>query len=277
MPHLTIGAVTPEAADISFLKEMDLEDILEKNTILEWSYARRRQAQMILPWLYLGPIASAKDVTFIQREGISMVLAVRVKKSSLVGALQAASGMGLQAAAVEAPTFHDLIPQFHNTTNIINQHVAAFKQHSLQASGGAKLGKVLVFCESGNEKSAAVVAAYLMETLENIDFIKAMQVVQAQRFCVNFDDSIKNILQSYGDILGAQRSVASSYQQTALFNTSNGTQNHLRVPQGQTISSSKPKRTIEDTYDEDETMKDAPAVEADALRFAGRDNTPFRD
>lgn len=43
-----------------------------------------------------------------------------------------------------------------------------------------------------------------------MDHIKAMQLVQAQRFCVNFDDSMKRLLEGYWDILQATRSVAAT-------------------------------------------------------------------
>ncbi|KAK3081559.1 hypothetical protein LTR53_020464, partial [Teratosphaeriaceae sp. CCFEE 6253] len=87
---------------------------------------------------------------------------------------------------------------------MINEHLARSHQRT------GKVGKVLVFCESGNERSAGVVAAYLMETHADVDFIKAMQLVQAQRFCANFDDAMKRLLQGYWDILRAGRQVAAA-------------------------------------------------------------------
>ena len=48
MPGLVVGNGSG-GLDISFLREMALEDIVQKNTLIEWAYERRRQAQMILP------------------------------------------------------------------------------------------------------------------------------------------------------------------------------------------------------------------------------------
>ncbi|KAL6703367.1 hypothetical protein ACN47E_009709 [Coniothyrium glycines] len=263
LPGLTVAGSGAEEVDTSFLQELDLEGIVQKNTLLEWAYERRRQAQMILPWLYLGPMVAAKDKTFLQREGITMVLAIRAQANSMVGALQAASGVCLDVSTVEAATPHNLIGKFGETTNMINQHVARVRQRSLQTTGHPALGKVLVFCESGNEKSAAVAAAYLMDTLTQFDYVKAMQVCQAQRFCVNFDDTIKNILRSRWDIVQARRAVAATARDNQ--------------PQGSLSIPSKHKRGIERTRDDDDMDMEDAMEESDALRFVGRDVTPFGD
>ncbi|OSS52816.1 hypothetical protein B5807_02853 [Epicoccum nigrum] len=275
MPGLTIGAGSG-SFDISFLKEMALEDIVQKNTLVEWAYERRRQAQMILPWLFLGPMVAAKDREFCAREGITMVLAIRSRDGSMNGALQAAQGAGLAVATIEAPTYHDLIKRFNGTTRIINEHVAGVRQHALQQTGQPTLGKTLVFCESGNEKSAAVVAAYLMEILDDFDYIKAMQVCQAQRFCVNFDDTIKNILRSYWDILQAARSVSSFNAQQPEGNSSVSSFSLANASQLQPRVTGRSKRSIEDTRGTDDIDMEDGQDPSDALRFHGRDNTPFQ-
>ncbi|KAH6629549.1 hypothetical protein C7974DRAFT_188678 [Boeremia exigua] len=273
MPGLVVGAASGDL-DLSFLKEMALEDIVQKNTLIDWAYERRRQAQMILPWLFLGPMVASKDKDFLAREGITMVLAIRSRDGSMSGALQAARDAGLDVATIEAPTYHDLIKRFGDTTRTINEHVARVRQCTPEQMAQPTLGKVLVFCESGNEKSAAVIAAYLMETLDNFDHIKAMQVCQAQRFCVNFDDTIKNMLRSRWDILQAARSVSSfnmqQVQASRLANNVDQSHSHL-----QPCTVARPKRSIEETRDDDVEMEDD-LDPSDALRFQGRDNTPFR-
>ena len=277
MPGLSLGGTPGGDVDMSFLNELDLEDIIQKNTLLEWAYERRRQAQMILPWVYLGPMVAARDKAFLEREGITMVLAVRAQANSMSGAMQAATQVCMEVGSIESPSFYSLTPRFPDATSMINSHIARVRQHSLETTGQATLGKVLVFCESGNEKSAAVVAAYLMQTLNNIDYIKAMQVCQAQRFCVNFDDVLKNILRSYWDILLARRSIAASYAQAP---HQNGLSNGSAQPASLSLSfsSSKQKRGIEDTRDGDDDTNMEDGMDAsDVLRFTGRDVTPFQD
>ncbi|KAJ4989666.1 Serine/threonine/tyrosine-interacting protein [Stagonosporopsis vannaccii] len=273
MPGLVVGAGSGEL-DISFLKEMALEDIVQKNTLIEWAYERRRQAQMILPWLFLGPMVASKDKDFFAREGITMVLAVRSRDGSMSGALQAARNAGLSVATIEAPTYHDLIKRFGDTTSVINEHVAKVRLRAMEETGQPTLGKVLVFCESGNEKSAAVVAAYLMEILDDFDYIKAMQVCQAQRFCVNFDDTIKNMLRSRWDILQASRSV-SSFNKEQFHLNSHASNLNQSVASLQTSTKAKLKRPIEDMQDDNDVEMGDGLDPSDALRFQGRDNTPF--
>lgn len=266
LPTLSVLRGGLEDADTAFLRQLDLVNILQKNTLIEWAYERRRQAQMILPWLYLGPMVAARDKAFLEREGITMVLAVQAQPNSMMGAIRAAGAVCLDVSTVEAANNYDLTARFSSTTDLINQHIARVRQHSVQTTGKAKLGKVLVFCESGNEKSAAVAAAYLIDTLQDFDHIKAMQVCQAQRFCVNFDDTIKNVLRSHWDIVQAQRSVA---------------QMHYHEPGVGSLSlPSNQKRRIGRFQDDDEDTDmdtDDHMDGSDALRFAGRDVTPFRD
>jgi hypothetical protein len=281
MPDLHVGLAdaSNEEYDTSFFKEMNLESIVQKNTLLEWAYERRRQAQMILPWLWLGPLTSAKDREFLAREGITMTLAIRAKDTSMNGAIQVGREACQEVATVEAATTWALISNFSRTTRIINQHIAKVRQLTAGTSN-ERMGKVLVFCESGNEKSAAVCAAYLMEMLDDFDHIKSMQVCQAQRFCVNFDDTIKNMLRSYLDILQAKRAVATSRansMQSTQINNGNGQQNGSRHLQVQSVYTAKPKRSIEETrYDDDVTMGDD-MDPSDIARFEDRANTPFQD
>ncbi|KAL5114627.1 hypothetical protein ACEQ8H_007472 [Pleosporales sp. CAS-2024a] len=271
LPGIVVSTTPVGQVDLSFLREIDLHDIIQKNTMQEWAYARRRQAQMLLPWLYLGPMLAARDKAYLQTEGITMVLAVRAQSNSMSGALNVSHEAGAEVQTIEVPNFHGLISRFRETTFMINSHIANYRQHSLETTGHAKLGKALVFCESGNEKSAAVVAAYLMETLNDFDHVKAMQVCQAQRFCVNFDDTLKNILQAHWDILQATRSVA-------IHNTDMSQSNGIMaVPDTPLFTGTKQKRTLEHTRDDEDVDMDDGLAVSDALRFIGRDSTPFQN
>jgi hypothetical protein len=175
------------------------------------------------------------------------------------GALRKAADLGIEHFTVDLNSNQELISAFSITTGHIYNHVS----HKLQSTG--QIGKVLVFCESGNERSAGVVAAYLMETHEDVDYIKAMQLCQAQRFCVNFDDSMKRLLQGYWDILCAQRQVAAQTNEQAAGGTNTGTTTNNG-------SAVKAKRALERDDEEDDPMdKD------DMARFGGRTFVPFVD
>lgn len=255
LPEITLHA----RKDSSFLNIVEYKNIIAHNALLEWTYERRREAQLVLPYLYLGPMTAAKDEAWLRREGITCVLGVRQKgmfESKLMnGSLRKAKEMGIEHRTVDVTGNQDLINSFPGTTSLIYSHVS----QKFLATG--QLGKVLVFCESGNERGAGVVAAYLMETHEDVDYIKAMQLCQAQRFCVNFDDSMKRLLQSYWDILCAKRQVAA---------LSNGVTDLNAETPG---SASKAKRSLQ--RDEDEDMNGVD--DDDAERFDGRTFAPYVD
>lgn len=255
IPEFTLHALR----DSGILNSLNYNNIVAQHALLEWTYEKRREAQLVLPYLYLGPMTAAKDEAWLRREGITCVLGVRHKgtfESKLLnGALRKATDMGIEHHTVDITGNQDLINSFPATTSLIFNHVS--QRH--QVTG--KLGKVLVFCESGNERSAGVVAAYMMETHEDVDYIKAMQLCQAQRFCVNFDDSMKRLLQSYWDIVCAKRQVDAH---------SNGvTDRNIERPG----SASMGKRSLQ--RDEDEDMNGVD--EDDAERFGGRTFAPFVD
>ncbi|KAF4551959.1 Hypothetical protein D9617_11g008060 [Elsinoe fawcettii] len=171
---------------------------------IDWTYPQRRSAQPILSHLLLGPIQAAKDTDFLVSTGITLLLGIRQ-----ANAFQAAAHKKVQALTQSTPstssiicetvvadTLPALIGAFPRITALINAHAAS--------TPGAK---VLLFCESGNDRSAGACAAYLMSVLEGVDHVKAVQLVQSQRFCCNFDDGLKRLLQGYWDIVRAERQV----------------------------------------------------------------------
>ncbi|CRG89659.1 hypothetical protein PISL3812_06698 [Talaromyces islandicus] len=169
-----------------------------------WTYAMRREAQQILPFLYLGPSAMSKDQGFLRREGITLLLSIRDKRSGLarlMSGAKAAEDLGIQSDSIDIDGDSDLIAHFPQAIRRINHH--------LVAGPPAQQGlppKVLVFCEAGNERSASVVMAYLM-VMFNLDMPTAMWTVQHRRFCVSVDESVQNLLLSFGTILEAKRQV----------------------------------------------------------------------
>jgi hypothetical protein len=285
MPLLRLGTnltfASDGEADLSFLKELDLSEVLRDGTILAWAYDRRREAQMVLPWLYLGPLNAAKDRDFLCREGITMTLAVRARETAMAGAIQTGRAVCHEVAAIEAPDIHALIQSFPRTTRMINQHIAKVREFT-KDTPEARIGRVLVFCETGNDRSAAVVAAYLMETFDDMDHIRAMQVCQSQRFCINFDDGIKNALQAYWDIIQAKRTLSESRLPNPLSASTNAdNQSGLSDCRPQAFSLAGRKRRIEARMDEGNDNEDVDMEETadydDMLRFQGRTNTPFQD
>ena len=171
-----------------------------------WGYIERQQAQRIIPCLLLGSFAAARDPQFLQNEAITMVVAVvftRPTQTPMTPAVvKAAQEQALATHVVTTFSNQDLIARFPEAIDAINTHFRGQKYRT------GNFGKVLVCCSSGNELSAAVVVAYLLETTE-LSLVPAVQLAQYQRFCINLDDAMRQTLQSYEDILIARRAVKS--------------------------------------------------------------------
>ncbi len=227
--------------------------------MLDWKYANRREAQMILPFLYIGPISAAKDEKFVRETGFTLLMSVRSIASGptrTMDAVRMASHYEIRPYNVDVDSPTDIIRKFPAAIKAINDHL----EETMNESGlheydnfqsACIRGKVLVFCETGNERSAAFVAAYLMAVF-NIDVITAIQTVQSQRFSMCIDDSIKNALGTFETLLGAKRDVgrANRHQNGGYH------QENMRPQDDQLPSvSTRSKRTLDNVYNDDENMQ----------------------
>jgi len=230
----------------------------------EWQYEGRRTAQPILDFLYLGPAQVVRDEEFLRSKGITMVLAIFDSRMAVNFTVieKRTAPLGIAAEKVLIDSRFDLVGKFKTTIKIINDHLLdVYRAQAVQVGEGEhngkmaidkgkfKRGKVLVCCETGNERSAGICAAYLMAVF-GVGHIEAMQFVGLQRFCANFDDDLKNAMRTYDEIVSANRDVSRS-----------GTV-------------SQPKRHIEDTMD---ISDDEKASEMDDERYVSRGFTPFVD
>jgi serine/threonine/tyrosine-interacting protein len=262
-------------ADRSILKIVTEGDHVAVAT-REWKYDWRRKAQPILAFLHLGPSAAARDTQYLKSEGITMLLVIRDTRSALASLLsgeKVANQLGIEAAAIDVSDYQELIAAFPRAIQTINNHLISEYRKYLPSGFNQEnpprktWGKVLVFCESGNERSAEVVAAYLM-SMYGLDLITAIQYIQTQRFCVAFDDNMKNLLFNYQQLLEAKRTVAGATGATDTRQVSNGNNNGISPP--------KVKRGREevDIDDGDMDLDDAD----DEARFMGRSSfVPFVD
>ncbi|KAL8808127.1 MAG: hypothetical protein Q9200_004398 [Gallowayella weberi] len=261
-----------------FLEKVTYGNFLTSHTALDWRYEWRREAQQILPFLFLGPITAARDPNFLRDRGITMLLAVRDTKSVNAKLLSSkvAQSLGIPCSTVDTSGNQELIAAFPRGIEIINAHLSDMyrQSQSTSATGTASApGKVLVFCESGNERSAAMVVAYVM-AMYSMDVVKAIQVVQAQRFAIAFNDSLKYLLDTYDSMLQAKRDVVQSRRRSECGNASTG----LGPPTSCRGMMRKPsKRTLDDAYD-DEMDVDGEVMRCDEARFAKREGAaPFMD
>jgi serine/threonine/tyrosine-interacting protein len=289
----TLGPVITNPNDsfnIDFVNDWGCTAFVSEKPTSTWSYAQRREAQAILPYLYLGPTVAAKDKDFLRREGITMLLGVQPPGKSMFtsAAMNAADELGIAKATVEASQNQDLIAVFSTVSRAINQHLRElYNRASLNPAGGIPRGRVLIFCSTGCEISAGIAAAYLMENFSNVDYIKACQICSQRRFCCSFDDSLKQILRTYSDILNARRAVASSFMiqtpQSEVQPVTNPFFGSQGVIAPQPINRTTPQILRTETgnkkrgrdVDMDEDDMDVDQDEDDDDRFVGRQMKPF--
>ena len=273
-------------ANAEFLKKVTYGKFMTMNNMLEWQYEQRRMAQRILPFLYLGPLTAVRDQAFLQREGVTMVLAVRNTKSAqakLLG-MRAAEELGLHTKMIDVAGNQELIAAFPTAIELINLHLSTVYENeqakalsipdSFGGYRGPTSGKVLVFCETGNERSAAVVTAYIM-AMYAVNLVTAIQIVQAQRFAVSFDDSMRNLLSTYEIILQAKRDVvqADSHGNKSGDGVGSEMSNDCSISGTRTSSKRRFDTAYNDSMDVDERDE-----YADASRFDRRTGSaPFQD
>ncbi|RAK98630.1 dual specificity protein phosphatase family protein [Aspergillus ibericus CBS 121593] len=173
---------------------------------VEWLYEKRRTAQQILPFLYLGPWSCLSERDWLNQDGITLLLAVRDRRlavARLVSGEKAAADLGIVADSVDIQDYQELITALPQAICRINEHIASSAPLGLN---GRTEKKVLVFCETGNGSSVLVVVAYLMVML-NLGVAQALQVVQSQRFCIDVDESATQLLLAFEAIINAKRDV----------------------------------------------------------------------
>ncbi|KKK12582.1 hypothetical protein P175DRAFT_0499338 [Aspergillus ochraceoroseus IBT 24754] len=175
---------------------------------LEWKYNMRRDAQRILPFLYLGPWSCLGNRAWLKEEGFGLLFAIRdsrLAQARLVSGQRAATELGIEADSMDISNNQELISSLPNVIRRINDHLAGQNR----AGPNSPVKKILLFCETGNGLSALVVISYLMVML-NLDLGHALYLVHSQRFCIDMDDLLKPLLFSFESILAAKRDVESA-------------------------------------------------------------------
>ncbi|EFR00569.1 hypothetical protein MGYG_03573 [Nannizzia gypsea CBS 118893] len=213
--------------------------------LLDWVYDRRRTAQDILPFLYLGPNNAMRDKEFLANHGITLLLAIRDRtriQAVTVNGDRVAADLGIESDYIEIDSAQELISKLPKIIRLINDHVCMCPAHQPQGDGRAK--KVLVFCDTGNDRSACVIAAYFMAMLQTGAAI-ASSHVQVRRLSINIHPAFMDILKAFETILDAQRSIA----RNALDNHQIGP-NGLLVPDN-TISRKRSFEVTEESQNSD--------------------------
>lgn len=260
-----------------FFNRVDLGGFTRRFNVSQWSYEMRRQAQCILPFLSLGPSSCLRDIDYIRNQGYTLLLAIRSRHSAqarLVSGDKAAAATGILADTVDVLDNQELISAFPRAIRRINDHLAGVDMDSnaMALSGLQQKRKVLVFCESGNERSAGVVIAYIMVML-NMSAVDATHSIQQRRFCASIEDPMKRILSAFDSILSAKRDVERA---------KNAIPPRINVPATLAPPSSSPilakKRSFQDHREDCQVMEDEMEVdEEDDPFFERKPMAPFQD
>jgi serine/threonine/tyrosine-interacting protein len=248
-----------------------------KHLGLEWKYGQRRAAQKILPFLLLGPGTAAQDANFVRTQGITMLVAARSAsavrlQARLLDPSKFASSTGLETLTLDLDSPYDMITKLSPAIKAINDHLEQSCNLRLPTSLDDIPAKVLVFCESGNDRSATVVTAYLM-VLYGLGAVEAMQLVQSQRFCLAIEDGSKNMLQTFEDILKAKRDVAIEHELDIRLPLA-PMQKPDAIFSGSTAAR---KRSYDIATESDEDMENHESVEGDEKVEGRLGQAPFQD
>lgn len=212
-----------------------------------WKYDSRHKAQSILPFLYLGPAPIARDAAYIRDNRITMVIAVRSAQSARaqpkwLDPSRFASCIDIKTATFDVDGPYDLITRIKPILKLMTDHLESNTSTNSINTLNDIGGRILVFCESGNDRSPVLVAAYLMLVF-GITWHESLNLIHAFRFSVSLNGSMNDMLKTLEEMLRAESDTAAVYME-------------MQTSQVISVEKRKPKRTLDDAYDSDETMTD---------------------
>ncbi|KAL2813725.1 protein-tyrosine phosphatase-like protein [Aspergillus granulosus] len=254
----------PEGEFVSpgFFQHLDPSMFALPESEIDWSYSLRREAQRILPFLYLGPWSCLSNKQWLRDEGVTLLLGVRderLAKLRLVSGHKAAADLGIESDSFDVSGSQDVIARLPQAIRRINDHIYPSRD---PVTGQPISKKVLIFCETGNGLSATVVVAYLMVML-NMELGHALNFLHSQRFCIDMEDGLRPLLSAFEAILVAKGDVENA-RKAAVANSS------LAAP---TMTLSK-KRSFADQVEKEPPEYESMEVEFSANR---KPLAPFQD
>lgn len=286
--YLSVDPDTLSVGDLKIITQNGQPQVA-RDSAMSWDYKDRRMAQPVLDFLYLGPCGIARDRQWLRRHNITMLIAARDSRMAqlqIMGVDRVASELGIEAVHIDVSGHAELIRAFPAAVSKINNHMLrVYREQALPNASSSvhagqmvidtarfRRGRVLVFCETGNDRSASIVVAYLMSVF-GMNLVNAGQFLQHCRFCVSLDNDTKYLLKTYEEMLKAQRTVH-VHQKTCQNATMALPGAHLPASGGGL------KRGIEDVMDADDDDLDlgAHGGSRDQDRFVNRATfAPFMD
>src|SRR5205814_10247217 len=109
---LGINVHDKEISNLDFLKTVTNGNYVAENRTCEWEYSWRRKAQMILPFIDLGPSSAARDVEYLKNNNITLLLAIRSTTSAqarLLDGSKVAREIGIESGTIDVMGNQELI------------------------------------------------------------------------------------------------------------------------------------------------------------------------
>uniref|UniRef100_H2Z832 Tyrosine-protein phosphatase domain-containing protein n=1 Tax=Ciona savignyi TaxID=51511 RepID=H2Z832_CIOSA len=182
----------PSSSGESSLSKAGIRPIPNK---MDWKYSQRRDMQLILPGLYLGPlqVACKSNLQCLLDHKISHIVCVRENMEK----------------KFVRPNFPDtfkyltVLVQDNPCENIMTHFavVNSFIDDALENNG-----VILVHGNAGISRSATLVIAYVMQKF-GMPSDEAYMYVRDRRFCINPNAGFLQQLKEYEPIYQAQRNI----------------------------------------------------------------------
>lgn len=169
---------------------MNNSSIINGNS--EWKYEMRREAQLIIPGLYLGPFQASLNSNKMKQMGITHVLCIRDQKEARLIFPRFPEEFKYMTLDISDHPDQNLITIFPTCRDFVEEALS---------TGGT----VLAHCNGGIALSPAIVVGYLMWKF-NWTAEHALAHVQNKRYCVS-TMSFQNQFKEYEPIYMAQKMV----------------------------------------------------------------------
>jgi len=158
-----------------------ISGLLQPDT--DWTYTKKREAQEIVPGLWLGPFGAARDQEFLKRANITDALVVRGPEEARIIVPKYPEFIHYEILECRDNPFENVIRFFPSVKQLLD----------LVLGRG---GRILVHGNAGMSRSAAFVVAYVMETF-NLTSDLAHHYVLTRRHCISINEGFRNQIREY--------------------------------------------------------------------------------
>lgn len=164
---------------------------------LNWTFEKRHTAQEIVPGLWVGPLNILRDSQLLQKNNIRVL--VSLIDTQIVPAI---FRYKYQLSSEYCCYTFDPGHKVSNPLVIVSQLLDICKAIDEAQSQGCG---TMLFCESGNDSSAVVAAAYLI--YKGVEMGEAIARVQQKRYSIQLDRVGLHNLTTFQDLCNAHRCV----------------------------------------------------------------------